>query len=345
MIKTYLFLLFSCLITTCLLSNCSSSQTSKVNTNSPEDTLVQIPTEWVKKLSTLKNVDNPPKTLVSEFYDFLYPNKQDSISKIQHNFKPYINPLFVNLDETPEHELLLWIGSEIAPLFAVLKQFRNRWYLVYGIQTNGMRTPNHLFVYNLNPGKKLFYIETTCGWGSGFSCNRRLFYRIEQNQVRLVLSTINFAHYHSMGNVVNKQVKSHISISSTSGIIFNHYYYKYLPGSLLYSNPQMCPLDKVEQPVLDGEVVVGYKWNAVKKCYELTEPHQQQLVNTLDNFVTNQEFYATFQNTLDSLVTNQLKKPYTKKVIELLKEFPNQGINDTIYNHLPIDYYQIYSRQ
>ena len=303
MIKTHLLLLFSCLITSCLLSNCSSSTTSKTNTNSPKDTLIQIPTEWIKKLRAMKTFENPPGEMVQEFRGFLYPN--DSIFNDFKYSKPYINPLFVNLDESPEDELLLLIGSELTRFFNVIKKIDDRWYLLCESFAGGWHSSPNLKIENASPDKKVFYLNYLQGHGSAFHRESLNIFRIENNQAWVNDQFVSTS-WNSMGYLLSHYVvASDIFFTNLTGLSITYKYgftlgrgcNKYLKDTTRLWKDTLL----FDQPFLEGEESFYFKWDTIKKQYALKNTQQQKKFDVLTKPITIAKFCKVFKSELDTL--------------------------------------------
>lgn len=350
LINTYCCMLLFSFITTCFLSSCNSSPTtSKVITQTPEDTLVQIPDYWIKKLRTIKDFSKSRAAMVDSFYIFLYPEKKDTLlKKPSQTSSVVLNPLFVNLDESPTDELLMLIGDSFSPLFVIVKQINHKWYLLYATFAIVTRSFNDIVVHNTSPRKKVFYVNLTCGWGSGYGCNKRHFFRIENNRAKRVLSVANHTGYSTMGRIFGKSVQTTTDMI-TLNMIGIQYHYTFTPGTMLMGSvtetPSLYTLEALKRPFLKGEKYIYYKWNEKTGQYKLKDQQLKNLEYTLNNAGTNQEFYKAFRPTLDSLKTKGngylYSRQITGKIVSLILKYPKDYAGFPMDNDPPVDYYQI----
>ena len=79
----------------------------------------------------LRNSSKPAHELINEFEALLYPEPKGKLIKRKSTDDLLLKPTFINVDHSPEEELLLWIGHAEFSEFAVIKQIKGRWYLLY----------------------------------------------------------------------------------------------------------------------------------------------------------------------------------------------------------------------
>jgi len=326
MIKTYSFLLLICIVIACLLSNCDYNKSTQTKTNSPEDTLVQIPNEWIEKLKALKDYKNPPKALVTTFDSYLYSSKtlidDDSTQSIDLFKKPYLNPLFVNLDESPENELLLWIGSKAAISFAIIKKINSQWYLLYETFAGGLSITPNLRIDNTSPNRKIFYTNSFRGHGAGFHREFLNIFRIENNRVlvdqKFLLGSVN-----TMGNLLSHQINNiylafheleSLSITYRFNFSFGIDSYQYLKDTTQKIDHNTL----FGKPFLRGEESFYFKWDTLAKQYLLADTTQQKKFEVLTQPNSAAQFCEAFKPALDTLKRKGGTNPYTKEIVEAL---------------------------
>ncbi|HAS41749.1 MAG TPA: hypothetical protein DCS93_14820 [Microscillaceae bacterium] len=358
MIKTYPLLLFICTVSTCLLSNCDYRKSTQTQVSTPEDTLVQIPNEWIEKLRTTKDFEKESPHLINEFYLFLYEENPWDSTTIQ-NWSS-VNPTFVNLDTSPENELLLNIKINRWELFSVIKKINQQWYLLYSNAFGGPIANNKITIHANDPAKKIIELETihsqTPGlYGTGIKgCFKKVFFRIENNRLKVALSvvsnhrTFDFAELH----IVNAFVKADVYEVNQKNIGV-HYMYTFSPGSRLqgfatYPNASFT-FESLENDLFKGDFSVEYQWNNTDQAYELQDSTEQQKLAVFHSgSFLGHDFYQAFRPTLDSLSTKGDGRPYTKPIVQqILKEIAQLPKDTTCIpcGKTPPDYYQWRKKQ
>ena len=358
MIKTYPTILFFSIVTFCFLSNCRNTQPSQTKIASPEDTLVQIPTEWMEKLKAMKTFENPPEEMIREFRSFLYPDTKpqpnDSTQKDDISSDLYINPLFVNLDESPEPELLMWIGYRLASSFVVIKKINSKWYLLHEEFAAGIGSTPDLKIDNTTPDKKIFYTNKYNSHGSGFGREFLNIFRIEDNRVlvdhKFILGSINAMGYFLSHQVNNTRIEfqglEHILITYQYTFSFAGGSYKYLTDT---TRKRYKPT-LFYKPFLEGEESFYLKWDTLKKQYFLTDITKQKRLDIINQKITTvQEFCNAFKPALDSIRKKEGTHRYTKEILEALdkmnKEIPDEVITPSLVMPLPQHYYESRTRK
>lgn len=315
MIKTYLSLFFIIITTTCLLSNCNNSQTSRANTPSPEDTLVQIPNEWINKL---KNPKSPTHELVNEFQALLYPERKDSLVKKKITDELMLKPTFINIDQSPEEELLLWIGHVQICEFAIIKQIKGKWYLLYN--------KDHFTLWNYpklrigdslskqNP--KVLYTSNLYGRGSGFGWGKWHFFRIENNRVITGLKVIDGAVLSTVEGSIGHDVHTIVQIKSIDSINIIYDYAFTLGRASLYLNStyfQQNDSTLMSVPFIKGEINMTYTWNQTTQKYQLEDKALQAKEKFMNDYGQVIDFYNAFESEI-----KQSKHPNKDKIIEAI---------------------------
>ncbi|OJJ14984.1 hypothetical protein BKI52_41255 [marine bacterium AO1-C] len=352
--NTSLILFYTGILITCLLSSCNQQKSTSTGIASPEDTLAQIPDEWIEKLKAVKNYQKESSQLVNEFYFLLYKKKPWTNTLLS------INPTFVNLDQSPENELLINLRIDRWESFSIIKKIRQKWCLLYENAFGGPIPNNQVIIHANNPGKKIvelttYHSQTPGTYGTGIQgCMKKVFFRIENNRVKTVLSTV--SDYNSTPTVadlsiLNQKVQARVLYVNQQNITLGYTYAFYpgirIQGPATLSNPPYT-FESLDQPIFRGVETVKYQWNQANQRYELKDQNQQKKLTIFNSAWLGKQFHKVFRPTLDSLSTQGDGRPHTKaivqQVIKKISELPDDGICPPC-GKAPLDYYQSRKRK
>ncbi|OJJ14983.1 hypothetical protein BKI52_41250 [marine bacterium AO1-C] len=315
MIKTYLWVLYTSIITTCLLSSCNQQKSTSTGIASPEDTLVQIPNEWIEKL---KNPQSPAHELINEFEALLYPEQKDNLVKKRSTDDLLLKPTFINVDESPEKELLLWIGHAQISEFAIIKKIKDKWRLLYSKEHHTLWVAPTLRIGDSlsTSTPKVFYVAHLYGRGSGFGWGKWHFYRVENNQVINGLKAISGA-VDAFGHYVSTDVHTKVQIKDANHLnILYDYKFTFRAHNDLEED-YLCKNDSTLMwvPFIQGTINLHYVWNSSTKKYQVADKALQTKEKFMNESGSLSEFYEAFRPEI-----KQSTHPNRNKIIEVFEK-------------------------
>lgn len=228
----------------------------------PENNVhVKVPDNWIK---SVQNYDykQDPKNILIEFTHFIYP---DSI--FDKSFSGYINPVFINLDEDPEEELIGLFGRFIEePTLAVFDKKGDEWFLIYNLPFMMFYREPELQIANNYSPNKTFYIRCLYQRGSGLYLDSYHFFKLIDGHVYHCLELINDARICGWGLLLNQDVSMEFTFTSAfsdaMGVEWNYNFYSGLNEveNFAYSGHP-------EIPFVKNENSVSFEWDSISKTY------------------------------------------------------------------------------
>ena len=277
--------------------------------------MVQIPDEWINKL---KNPQSPVHELVNEFEALLYPERKDSLVKKKITDKLILKPTFINIDKSPEEELLLWIGHIEVCEFAIIKQIKGKWYLLdSNIHFTSLHFPKLRIGDSLSKqNPKVLYTSHLYGRGSGFGWGKWHFFRIENHRVITGLKVIDGAVLSTVEGSIGHDVHTKVQIKSIDSINIIYDYAFTLGRASLYLNStyfQQNDSTLMSVPFIKGEIKMTYTWNQATQKYQLEDEVLQAKEKFMNDYGRVSDFYNAFESEI-----KQSKHPNKDRVIEAL---------------------------
>lgn len=254
MIKMKSIILSSIII---LFSNCIQAQ--------PELNIrVRIPDSWVEKVRTL-DYWHPSTELIIELEKTVYP---DSVFNYDSDMKGFLNPMFVNLDEDADEEMIALYGwSESSPVMLVFDRYNDEWFLIYQEPYYMWYAKPVLNVANSFGPNKTFYFRWLNDRGSGIYSDSYHFYKLINGVVYHSLGLVNESHLYGWGKFLNQKISMSFSFNGIMGDeIWVSYNYSYFAGPVL--NGDVSWDSHTDIPFAQKEVGVNFKWNGYTDMYE-----------------------------------------------------------------------------
>lgn len=227
---------------------------------------IKVPTEWIDKLR-FYDYKQDNSTIIQQFESFISPDSLVGSKAFPNIGLSILNPMFVNLDNDANHELIGLFGwSEEEPTLAVFKMIGNDWYLIYFEPFYMFYTSSELQVANNYSTNKTFYIRWLYERGSGIYCDAYHFYKIIDNQVYPCLVLINSAYILGWGLYLNQMIEMKFKFnSSTSDEIWVNYQYNFFPGAVYEKD---MPWEGHEDiPFVKGDNSIIYLWDTTTFTY------------------------------------------------------------------------------
>jgi hypothetical protein len=261
------------------LSACTQNKDihKKVRDVSKKDyhTAIKIPSTWIEKIRNYNYKQNNAP-LLHEFDSFIKPDSLflPDFEKDLDKGKPgVLNPIFVNLDDDANEELICTIGwDENYPSMAVFKKIGADWQLLYLEDYYMFYSMPDLYVSNSYSINKTFYFRRVYERGSGVYSDGYSFFKLINNKVYPCLELVNDAHISGWMLFVNQEVKMDFNFSGTEGDqIWVKYDYSFFTSA-----------DKESISLVKGENGIGYTWNSKLFKYENDNQSDKNEVDELN---------------------------------------------------------------
>jgi hypothetical protein len=243
----------------------------------------EIPTAWIEKLQKY-DYKTSANDLVCEFQTYIAP---DSLARFEK--EAFLSPMFVNLDEDKEMEVLLYIGGEdkayyYSPHFFVLKQIKNKWQVIYQEQYfDAWGAYPSVQVMSNQTISKVFYFSACVERGSDVHHSRTYFFKVSQGKVYKFLDIPKRKSFAGGGQIHDTST----TIDAFEKGIWITYYYKV-----------KVVLDNEQITLLDEKVLVSYLLE--EKRYELPRDVTEEKLN----FLNGKGSVRVFQKELEEVGKN-----------------------------------------
>jgi hypothetical protein len=228
---------------------------------------IKVPTEWINKLRNYNYKQNN-LTLLTEFEGFIKPDSLAGSKELSHEDGGILNPMFVNLDNDLNDELIGLFGwSEEEPTLAVFKMIGQDWYLLYLESFYMFYNSPELQVANTFSANKTFYIRWLYERGSGIYADGYHFYKLINNKVYPCLQLINDAHILGWGLYLNQEIKMSFKFNcSNDDELWVTYNFNFFPGVVSESD---SPWDSHQEiSFVKGENGLSYRWDTTTFTYQ-----------------------------------------------------------------------------
>lgn len=229
---------------------------------------IKIPTEWIEKLFKY-DYKNNKKEFLEQFEGYIKPYSLDGSAYLNHPNDWVLNPMFVNLDNDPENEIIGLFGwSQEHPVLAVFKKIDKSWFLLYLEPFFMKYQPPELQVANDFSANKTFYIRRVYDGGSGIYRDAYDFYKIINNRVYPCLELINEARIYGWGLYLNQKVNMKFKFNSANADnLWVTYDYSFFPGAI-YDNDVLWGAHEEISFVKGENKGVSYSWDTISNTYQ-----------------------------------------------------------------------------
>ncbi len=253
---------------------------------------IKVPKEWIDKLRKYDYKEKNNVLLLNQFERFIKPDSLVGLKEYPHENGGILNPIFVNLDNDPNEELIGLFGwSENYPTLAVFKFIDNSWYLLYLEPFYMFYNEPELQVVNNFSANKTFYIGWLYDRGSGIYRDAYHFYKLIDNKVYPCLDLINSAHIFGWGLYLNQTIKMNFKFNcATIDELWVSYDYNFFPGAVEEND---VPWDGHEDlSFVKGSKGISYQWN------DTTHTYQPQFYNNNDDELNKEKIscFGAFDN-------------------------------------------------
>ena len=325
-------------------TNQSSNDTSKrlVEKHSPKiypDSLVKIPAPLIAELRLLKHPQKKQSQakvnkLVAQIEQLLASDSdKGEFTASSETSDAHLKPLFVNLDESKEEELVLHFGSNW-DRFCLIKKIKKHWYVLFD-----MLVPRfyEFKLYDTSPQTKIFSVTSTRGWGSGYHYRARVFFRIIDEQLVYYVTLGSLGYAQSSGFIPDVEAEVAQVTSESIAIKYNYRYYPdalfaaRINGRIPLEDTITKPIGSYDHPFLAGSVVIKHHWNDQKKQYEIKNPTDRKLAEVLSGCGDQKTFYEVFKPQITRFMTHPQPYPFNtltrkKYIIYDSLKFSNNSI-------------------
>jgi hypothetical protein len=287
-----------------LLFGCTGSQKDTNET----DLKIKIPTKWIEKLRKYDYKENNV-ALLKEFEEFIKPNiltNNHGKDKLQAR----LNPMFVDLDNDAEEELILLMGwTNYEPTLTVFKKINCSWYLIFMEDFMEFYDEPELQISNNYSPNKTFYIHCLYERGSGIYCDGYHFYKLINNKVSPCLVLVNHAHILGWGLYLNQIVNMSFNFNSaTADEIRVRYEYNFFPGAV-YEDDVPWEADHEDIPFVKGVCRTSFYWNDTTFTYKPeTNYNKAEKIACFGNFGNDTLFVKAFAYEIQQTLQNGTKE-------------------------------------
>lgn len=229
---------------------------------------IKIPTGWIEKLAQYDYKHNK-EGLLQQFEGYIKPYTLDRSASLDYPGDWVLNPMFVNLDNDSENEIIGLFGwSQEHPALAVFKKIGQSWFLIYLEPFFMKYQPPELQVANNFSTNKTFYIRWLYDGGSGIYRDAYHFYKIINNRVYPCLELINEARIDGWGLYLNQEVKMKLEFNSANGDnLWVEYDFNFFPGAV-YSDDVPWSVHQNISFVKGESKGVSYNWDTLTNTYQ-----------------------------------------------------------------------------
>ena len=272
----------------------------------------EIPASWIAKLQKY-DYKTSANELVREFQTYIAP---DSLTKFRE--EAFLSPMFVNLDEDKEFEILLFIGGENSfgfyePKFCVLKCINEKWLMLHNEYMYYHNQMPEMGIINQQTSNKLFYVQKLHGYGTGMFETRLHFYKLIDGVVYNCFEAVNEYKVSMVG--IEELLKTTLSYGM-DGSLFVKYQYSY-------------SLEKAT--IVDVKEEFRYLWDKQSKFYKAVfypkdKINEDKIGYFLDHRKNAKKMLAVFKQELDELAINGTEQQ--KKALHIFLNPPKRNKKD-----------------
>ncbi len=255
----------------------------------------EIPASWITKLQKY-DYKTTANDLVREFQTYIAP---DSLTKFKE--EAFLSPMFVNLDEDKESEILLFIGGEgkveyCEPHFFVLKKTNKKWQIIHQeVYFDAWGAYPAVYISSNQTPHKVFYFSSCIDRGSDTHHSRTYFFKFSQGKVHKFLDIPKRQSFSGGGQIHDKNT----TVEAFEKGLWITYHYKF---QLVFGNEKVT--------LLDEKVFVSYLFEEAR--YELP----RDVTEAKLKFLNGKGSLRAFQKEFDEIAKNG-----TSEQKEALKQF------------------------
>jgi hypothetical protein len=301
---------------------------SQIATWDNPGTRIKIPAGWIAQVASYSYDGTNREQLLHEFESFIRPDSIHTQREYAHDYGIF-NPLFVNLDEDQQNELIVILGwSEDEPTMAVFKNIDRTWYLVYMEPFNIFYRSPELTIANTYSKNKTFYIRWLYDRGSGVYRDAYHFYKLIDNRVYHCLELINDAHIGGWGLYLNQSVSLDFDFGGEGvDAISAMYDYSFFPGAVDRNDPAWTSDE--EMYFVSGHEQVSYLWDDTSYTYKPVFNDYDSGLLTMDKlscfgaFGNDSLFVEAFDYEIGKTLEtgNEMQKKLLKQYLGLVAEY------------------------
>ena len=276
---------------------------------------IKVSNSWIKKLQQF-GYKRDTKSLLNEFESFIKPDSlfHPESRHIDADYGRVFNPIFVNLDEDLDNELICLLGWDIGtPYLTVFKQIKGQWYLLYLEDIRMFNEETELSVANNFSKNKVFYCRHLNGTGTCTYADSYVFYKLINNKVYRCLELVNELNSCGLSPPLNRNISTNFRFGSDNddGLSVNYNYeFFYTPED------QSGGASSSDISIIKGQGSAWYNWDARTCTYKLDIPNYNNADEDL-----NAEKIACFEKFVDDTL---VIKAFSKQINHLLKTGTSQ---------------------